>query len=95
VVAATALNIRGYAEIAAGWFGQAVNLETVSWAEFRASTEPQHADTSWEHLMRSQVCSIDKAARLLGYKPQYEPEAAVLESVRWLIEHGELDAQLK
>jgi nucleoside-diphosphate-sugar epimerase len=95
VVAATALNVRGYAEIAAGWFGRTANLETVSWEEFRRSTEPNHADASWGHLVRSQVCSIDKAVRLLGYQPRYEPEAAVLESVRWLIEHGELDAQLK
>jgi nucleoside-diphosphate-sugar epimerase len=95
VVAATALNVRGYAEIAAGWFGQTADLESVSWEEFRASTEPEHADASWAHLLRSQVCSIDKAVRLLGYQPRYEPEAAVLESVRWLIEHGELDAQLK
>ncbi|MFC0540818.1 NAD-dependent epimerase/dehydratase family protein [Kutzneria chonburiensis] len=95
VVAATALNLRGYAEIAAGWFGQTANLESVSWEDFRASTSAEHADASWAHLMRSQVCSIDKAVRLLGYAPRYEPEAAVLESVRWLIKHGELDAQLK
>jgi nucleoside-diphosphate-sugar epimerase len=95
VVAATALNIRGYAEIAAGWFGRTATLESVSWEEFRASTSAEHADASWGHLLRSQVCSIDKAVRLLGYQPRYEPEAAVLESVRWLIDHGELDVQLK
>jgi hypothetical protein len=27
---------------------------------------------------------------LIGYAPRYEPEEAVLESVRWLIDHGEL-----
>lgn len=27
---------------------------------------------------------------LLGYAPRYEPEAAVLESVRWLVDHDEL-----
>jgi nucleoside-diphosphate-sugar epimerase len=90
VVAPRSLNVRGYADIAAGWFGQTATLETVSWADFRLSTTPEHADTSWNHLWRSHVCSIDKAVRLLGYTPRYEPEQAVLESVRWLSEHDQL-----
>jgi nucleoside-diphosphate-sugar epimerase len=90
VVAPTALNVRGYAEIAAGWFGQTATLESVSWEEFRRSTTPEFAQSSWEHLARSHCLSIEKAARLLGYAPRYEPDAAVLESVRWLIEHDQL-----
>ena len=27
---------------------------------------------------------------LLGYAPAYEPEAAVLDGIRWLIDHGRL-----
>lgn len=90
VVAPTALNVRGYAHAAAGWFGQTASLESVSWEQFRKSTAPEHAETSWEHLYRSHCASIEKARGLLGYAPRYEPEAAVLESVRWLIDHGEL-----
>ena len=41
--------------------------------------------------MRSQYASIEKAQSLLGYAPAFEPEAAVLEGVRWLIAHGQLD----
>ena len=89
-VAPTALNVRGYAEIAAGWFGQTATLEPVSWEAFRASTTPELARSSWEHLARSHCCSIEKAARLLGYAPRYEPDEAVLESVRWLIGHDQL-----
>lgn len=90
VVAPTALTVRGYAQVAAGWFGQAAMLEPVTWEQFRRDTAAEHAEASWEHLYRSQCLSIDKARRLLGYSPRYEPEAAVLESVRWLIEHDEL-----
>ena len=90
IVAPTALTVRGYAGIAAGWFGQTATLEAVTWEDFRRSTTAQHAESSWEHLSRSQCCSIDKAARLLGYAPRYEPEQAVLESVRWLLEHDQL-----
>ncbi|MFF7640130.1 NAD-dependent epimerase/dehydratase family protein [Streptomyces canus] len=51
---------------------------------------PEHAEASWEHLHRSQCLTIKTARTLLGYAPRYEPEAAVLESVRRLIDHGEL-----
>lgn len=90
IVAPTALTVRGYAEIAAGWFGQQVVLETVSWEQFRATTTPEHADTSWRHLYRNHCFTIEKAKSLLGYAPRYEPEEAVLESVQWLIEHDQL-----
>jgi nucleoside-diphosphate-sugar epimerase len=90
IVAPTALNVRGYADIAAGWFGQTAKLETVTWEQFRRSSAPEHAAASWDHLSRSHCFTIDKAVELLGYAPRYEPEQAVLESVRWLIENNEL-----
>jgi nucleoside-diphosphate-sugar epimerase len=91
IVAPSALNVRGYAQIAASWFGQTAELRSVTWDEFRRSTDDEAAQSSWEHLVRSHYFSIDKARTLLGYTPEYEPEDAVLESVRWLIDHGQLD----
>ena len=91
VVAPSALTVRGYAEIAAGWFGQEVALQPQTWEEFRAGTTDEHADTSWAHLNRSQYLAIDKARGLLGWTPRYEPEDAALEAVRWLVEHGQLE----
>jgi nucleoside-diphosphate-sugar epimerase len=91
IVAPTALSVRGFAAIAAAWFGQEARLRPVSWEAFRASTPAEHAEASWGHLDRSQCFTIEKARRLLDYAPRYEPEAAVLESVRWLIDHDELD----
>lgn len=91
VVAPTALSVRGYVEIASGWFGRTASIESISWDSYRASTTEEHALASWGHLHRSQVFSIDKAQSLLGYAPAYEPERAILESVRWLVEHGELE----
>ena len=90
VVAPTALAVRGYLDIAAGWFGRTPSVEPVTWDEYRRSTTNEHADASWGHLSRSQCCSIEKAKALLGYAPRYEPEQAVLESVTWLIEHDRL-----
>ncbi|MCR2800467.1 NAD-dependent epimerase/dehydratase family protein [Microbacterium sp. zg-Y818] len=89
-VAPSALSARGLAQIAAGWFGKEASLRPVSWEEFRALTPADHADASWEHLHRNHCFSIDKARRVLGYEPRYEPEEAVLESVRRLISDGDL-----
>ena len=90
-VAPSALTVRGFLEIAARWFGRPLRTRSVSWAEFRDATTPEHADTTWQHLSRSQYASIDKARTRLGYAPAFEPEAAVLAGVRWLIDHGKLD----
>ncbi|HJY43321.1 MAG TPA: NAD(P)-dependent oxidoreductase [Propionibacteriaceae bacterium] len=91
IVAPSALNVRGYAQIAAQWFGQTVELRTVTWEEFRHITAEHFYESSWEHLVRDHYFSIDKARTVLGYTPHYEPEDAVLESVRWLIDHEQLD----
>jgi nucleoside-diphosphate-sugar epimerase len=91
IVAPSALNVRGYAQIAATWFAQTAQLRSVTWDEFRRSTSDEAAQSSWEHLVRNHYFSIAKARTLLGYTPHYEPEDAVLESVRWLIDHEQLD----
>ncbi|MEU4427237.1 NAD(P)-dependent oxidoreductase [Actinoplanes sp. NPDC024001] len=91
IVAATALNVRGYARIGASWFGQTAELRTITWEQFRSShPDADAAQLSWEHLVRNHAFSIDKARRLLGYAPRYEPAQAALESVRWLIDNGRL-----
>ncbi len=90
-VAPTALTVRGYIEIASGWFGQAASLESITWEAYHAVAPDQdYADQSWGHLHRSHVFSIGKATSLLGYAPRYEPEQAILESVRWLIDNHQL-----
>lgn len=90
VGAPTALSVRGFAEIAAGWFGQPLTTESVSWEEFRSTTSPEHAESSWNHLSRSHCMSIAKARTLLGYSPRYQAEDAVRESIGWLIDRGQL-----
>lgn len=91
ITAPTALTVRGYAHLAASWFGQEARLESVTWDRFRETTAPEHAGASWEHLSRSQVFSTEKPRRLLGYDPGYTAEETVLDAVRWLVDHEELD----
>lgn len=90
VTAADALTVRGYAELGASWFGQPVRLETVSWPQFWETTATEHAQTSWEHLWRSQVFSIAKARRRLGYTPEHTAGATVLAAVRSWVDGGGL-----
>jgi nucleoside-diphosphate-sugar epimerase len=90
VVAPTAMTVRGYLDLAAGWFGREPVVEPVTWERFRETTTPEHAEASWGHLHRSQCCSIEKARTRLGYAPRYEPERAVLEAVAWLVDHDRL-----
>lgn len=90
IVAPTALTVRGYADIAAAWFGHAAVLETVPWDRFRENTSREYAESSWGHLYRSHCFSIEKATSVLGYAPRYEPEQAVFESIQWLVEHERL-----
>ncbi len=91
VVAPSALTARGFLAIAASWFGQTARTRSVSWAEFRSGTTAEYADSTWQHLSRSQYASIEKARTQLGYSPAFEPEAAVLDGIRWLIDHDQLD----
>ena len=91
VVAPSALTVRGYLAIAAAWFGQPLHTLSVTWEQFRATTTPEFATTSWDHLSRSQYASIDKARSLLGFAPVAEPETAILAGIRWLIENNQLD----
>ncbi len=89
--AASALTVRGFAEIAAAWFGQQAHLTTVSWDAFAENTAEEYAEQSWEHLVRSQHVSIEKARNVLGYQPAFAPEDAARAGVESLLRSGELD----
>lgn len=90
IVSPAALTVRGFASAVAGWFGRTAVLESVSWDEFRQATTARFADQSFEHLERSPCFSVQKAYDLLGYTPSHGSLETVLESVRWLIDNGEL-----
>jgi nucleoside-diphosphate-sugar epimerase len=86
-VSPRALTVRGFAEAAYGWWGHEPRLRSVPWDEFTELTGEEHASTSWEHLHRSQVCSIAKGVDRLGYAPGWTSQDAAREAVAWLAEH--------
>jgi nucleoside-diphosphate-sugar epimerase len=93
VVSPAALTLRGYAEAVAGWFGEPARLRFVPWEEWREGVSEEEAAGTWDHIAHSPNCSIAKALRLLDYQPRYSSLQAVRESLGWLVEHGEVEAQ--
>jgi nucleoside-diphosphate-sugar epimerase len=91
VVSERAMTLRGIATAVAGWFGHEADLRFVSFEQFRAGTDAEAADASWEHIMRSHSMSIDKARRQLGYAPRYTSLQAIADGLAWLAEHGRVD----
>ena len=87
-VSPAAVTLRGYAEAAAGWFGQTARLRYLPWEEWRKTASEEDAGMTWDHIAHSPNCSIAKAQRLLGYQPRYRSLEAVHEAVMWLVEHG-------
>ena len=81
VVSERAVTLRGFAEHAAGWWGREADLAFLPFAEFRATTTPEQADTTWEHIARSPSASIAAAREHLGYAPRYTSLEAVREAV--------------
>ncbi len=84
------VDLRGYAERMAAWFGREPQLRFLPWEEWRATVSEKEASATWDHIAHSPNCSIRKAEQLLGYQPRYTSLEAVQESVAWLSENGKL-----
>lgn len=85
-----ALSLRGYAEAIYSWFGMEPNIEFSSWEELKMKVSSEDAFFIWDHIGHSPCCSIEKAERLLGYRPRYSSLQAVYESLTWMERSGEL-----
>lgn len=92
VVSERALTLRGYAEQVASWFGRAAELEFLGWQNWAKAQAPADAAATLDHISHSPSMSIAKAERTLGYEPRYSSLEAVHESLRWLIDHGRVNA---
>jgi len=86
-VSPAALTLRGYAEAAAGWFGQTADLSFRPFDAWREGVSERDAEATWGHLEHSPNCySIARPQRLLGYQPRYTSLQAVREAVTWLVD---------
>jgi len=90
VVSPSALTLRGYAEAVAGWFGKPAKLSFHPWEEWKETASEEDAAATWDHILHSSCCSIEKARRVLGYQPRYSSLEAIKESLTWLIQNGRI-----
>lgn len=81
VVSAQALTLRGYAERMSKWFGQKPRLSFLPFEEWKAHVSERDARVTLDHIAHSPNCSIEKARRLLGYRPRHTSLAAVQECI--------------
>jgi len=90
IVSEQALTLRGYAEAVASWFGRRANLSFVPWHALKEMLNPEDAAETADHIFHSPSVSIEKAKRLLGYRPRYSSLEAIRESLEWLIAEKEV-----
>lgn len=89
-VAEGAMTLRGYAEGVAGSFGQEARLAFLPWEEWRRTVSESDAAATYDHIAHSPHCSMEKAARLLGFRPRYSALEATLEAIGWLVDNGKI-----
>jgi nucleoside-diphosphate-sugar epimerase len=81
VVAAGAMTLRGYAEGVAGLAGREAKLSFLPWEQWKATVSEGDAQATYDHIAHSPHCSIEKAVRLLGFRPRYTGLEAVAEAI--------------
>jgi len=89
-VADGAMTLRGYAEGVARWFGRDANLTFLPWDEWARTVPETDAAVTWDHIAHSPHCSMEKAARLLGFRPRYSPLETTLEALAWLVANNKI-----
>ena len=84
-VSPQAVNLRGYAEAAYGWFDKEPRLAYKPFEEWILTLEGDDAELSRAHIIRSSCHSIQKSRERIGYNPRYSSLEAIYESVRALM----------
>ena len=88
------ITLLGYAKVMYRYFGQKENIRLLSWEDWCTYTkDPDYIDRTYGHIARSGFYSIEKAKRLLGYRPRHTVLETIEESVSFMVEHNWFDQQ--
>ncbi len=68
---------RDFAEAVASWSGRHANIDFLPWEEWRATVSARDAELTYDHMIHSPYASIEKAERLLGFRPRFSAVEAV------------------
>jgi len=91
-VSPAALTLRGFAEGLAARFGKQAQIKYLPWEAWKTALPPDWLEGAVAHATHCSNASIAKAVANLGYHPRYSSLDAVEESVRWMIETGQIHA---
>lgn len=91
VVSEQAMTLRGYAQLTAYAFDCDACLSFLPWDEWKKTTSPLNVELTWDHIAHSPNGSIEKAKRLLGYRPRYTSIEAVMEAVEFYFDKQKID----
>lgn len=89
-VASTALTLRGYAEATATWFGREADLAFLPWDAWTHTVTSDEAAATRDHIAHSPHCSMEKAERLLGFRPRHSAWQTVVSAIEALVDEGRL-----
>ena len=89
-VASDAVTLRGYARAVAEWFGQKPRLGFLPIGQLREMVSKADGAAMWEHVEHSPNCSMEKAARLLGFRPRYSALESAFAGISWLVDNGKI-----
>lgn len=81
VVSEQALTLRGFAMAVANWYEREAKLKFLPWEEWKKTVRERDAELTADHILHSPNGSIEKAKKLLNYKPGYSSLEAVREAV--------------
>jgi nucleoside-diphosphate-sugar epimerase len=88
-VAPAATTMRGIAEKMFLWFGKEPNIEYLPWKEWcEVIKDTGFIGSTQNHVLHSDNYSIEKAQKLIDYKPRYTIFQAMCDGVTWMINNG-------
>ncbi|HRP32360.1 MAG TPA: NAD-dependent epimerase/dehydratase family protein [Agriterribacter sp.] len=90
IVSPQAMTMRGYAEIIGAWLGKEAQIKYLPWEQWKVGVNDEDSTITWDHLIHSPCCSIEKARRLIHYQPGYSAPDAIKEALEWQINNNAL-----
>ena len=90
-VAPYAMALIGCCEFVASLFGKEPTFKFVPLENLGEVLGERAAAMTKSHVMHSPCCSIEKAQRLLGYRPRFTTEQIYKECIEYLLDSGQLN----
>ncbi|MGQ9662885.1 MAG: NAD-dependent epimerase/dehydratase family protein [Kiritimatiellia bacterium] len=86
------MTLRACCEFAAGWFGKEAKLAFVPLEQMKEKADDENTfKCIRDHVLNSVVASLEKAARLVGFRPRFTTEDIFVETLEEMLRKGEIE----